>query len=154
MAAKKALPYGNYLRKTFWWLMGNTVFGLAPLLFMCIVYLVAQQKAGNSEISHLIHEGVIPFVCVAIMGSVLVDFALSGFAMKGWGILAVYICPCCIMSILCIEYLLVTLKIIDDSCFNLDSLTTIIVIGLSFVYCIFTKTNLYIKEDTRHEPIV
>ncbi|SRR6266700_996561 len=147
MAEEKHLLYRQYLTKTFFWVIGNAVFGLIPLIFMLTVYELGEKKIGIDEINHLIHEGVILFVSIAIMGSVFVDYALSGFKLKGIGVFAIYIFPLCIVAIISIDYLLIHLGIISNNCFSLSSKTTKFVVGLSFIYILFAKTSLYIKED-------
>jgi hypothetical protein len=143
--------YTQYLKKTFLWVVGNTIFGLAPLLFMCFVRLISGNKIGNSEIDSLIHEGAIPFLCCAIMGAIAVEFLLSGYLFRSVQIFAIYLYPLFILSIISIDYLFISLRIVTPQTFNLSSETSIFVIILSFGYCLFAKTKLYIKEGIQHE---
>jgi hypothetical protein len=55
------------------------------------------------------------------------------------------------MVLILTNYILVIMNVTDASCFKLNSWTSIIVIGLSALFCIFSKADLYIKEDIRHE---
>ncbi len=150
-SVEKEIPYSQYLKKSFFWVAGNALFGLTPLLFMQFVYLVSGFKVGGEEIKHLVHDGVVLFVCCAIMGAVLVEFVLSGYEMKISRSYKLLIIPGFIMLLLLTDYFLINLKAIDTSCFALDSWTSLIVIVLSFLFCTFNKANYYIKEDTRHE---
>ncbi len=141
--------YWHYLRKTTLWLVGNIVFGLAPLLFMCGVYMIAQKNVGANEIQTFIHEGVVLFVLCAIMGSILLDYALGGYSFTAMQIFTIFIFPFGILGILCLNYLFIKLKVITDDRFDLSSYTTILVVGLSLIYCLIAKTNLFIREDTK-----
>jgi hypothetical protein len=143
--------YWQYYRKSVSWVLGNAFFGLLPLLFMMFIQAVSEKKVGSEEIQHLIQDGVVLFVCCAIIGAVLVEFILSGQRLKistvyGWTAI-----PFSIFLIILTDYFLINLKAIDHSCFHLDSLTSKVVIGLTFVYCTFTKANLYLMEDTKHD---
>ena len=141
--------YKDYLRKTLWWLLGNIVFGLAPLLFMMIVYLTADQKIGAIEIHQFIHDGVVLFVLCAIMGSIMLDYAIGGYTFKSYQVFFIFIFPILILSMLCLNYLLIRIGYIKDDRFDLSSFTSILVTGLSLLYIIRAKTSLFIKEDTK-----
>lgn len=147
------VPYKQYVKKSLLWFVLNGACGVSPLLFMCFVFFISQRKVGHDEIKHLINDGVILFVCCAIMGSVLIDFLLGGFKVKGIAALAIIAIPGSVLVLISFDYLLFIMKIIDGTCFALSSLTTKCVIVISLFYCIFTKANLYIKEDTRHELV-
>jgi hypothetical protein len=142
-----AYPY--FLRKSVFWLIGNALFGLLPLIFMKFIFLMSDKKAGGEEIKHLIEDGVIQFVCCAICGASLVDLALSGEKMKiskayAWGII-----PVVIVGLLLTNYILIILKVIDHTCFHIGSNTSLIIISLTVIFCILVKTRLYIKEETK-----
>jgi hypothetical protein len=148
------LRYSYYLWKSLKWTVGNALFGLTPLLFMCLVYTLGIEKAHH-EIEHLILDGVIIFVSCAIMGAVLVDFALTDYALRSSGIFAIYMVPCFIVGIVCLNYLFINLKSVPVDRFSLSSPTTILVVLLSFFYCLFVKTHLFISElkTSSHEHI-
>jgi hypothetical protein len=113
---------------------------------MCLVYFLGLQKADH-EIEHLILDGVIVFVSCAIMGAVLVDFALTDYPLRSSGIFTIYMIPCAIVGIVCLNYLFINLKSVPVERFSLSSPVTVSVVLLSFFYCLFVKTNLYIKES-------
>ena len=138
----------NYVLKSINWYIGNFCFGIIPVIFMGLVYLMSNHKLGFDDMQKQIHEGVILFVCCAMMGGVLVDFLQSDFKWTGRQIFATFISPFAVMAILCIEYLFVVLNIINTDCFNISSFNSIFVVGFSFGYCIIFKTILLIKEDT------
>lgn len=147
----KDVPYYQYLIKSSKWVIGNSFFGLLPLLFILFINAVSGGKTGNEEISRLIHDGVILFVCCAIMGAVLIDYILLGIKQKIALTIGLLIIPGFIVILLLTDYTLIILKEIDNSCFNLSSNTSKIVIGLTIIFSIFTKASIFIKEDSRHE---
>ena len=150
---RKANEYRHYYFKAAKWFIGNIIFGLAPLLLIWVVYALSNGASGNDEMSHLIHDGVVLFVCISVMGAVVVEYMLSGFKSSGISIFGIYIFPLCILAIVSIDYMLIYLRIIDNTCFNIGSLTTKIIIFLSHIYSTFTKANLYILEDTKNDTV-
>jgi hypothetical protein len=108
---------------------------------------------GDDEMSHLIHDGVVLFVCCSIMGAVIVDFMLSDYLLKGAVIFAIYIFPLFLLGLISVDYLFIRLKIIDGSCFDPSSKTSIFVMGFSVIYSTLSKADLYIKEDSKHDNL-
>lgn len=147
----KITGYSKYFKKTLIWGIGNAVFGLAPLIFMCVILILTGHKIGHWEVDALIHEGLVPFVCCAIMGSVVVDFMLADLLFKPVQVFVVYVFPLFVLSIISIDFLLVTLGSISSQCFNLSSLTTIFVAIFSLGYCLFAKPYLHIEEDLQYD---
>lgn len=143
--------YWDYLRKTLYWLIGNLLFGLAPLLFMCVVYAIAEQKIGGPVIDQLVHDGVVPFVCCAIMGSILLDYALGGYSFTPYQVFTIFGFPIGILMILCLNYLFIRIHIVPEDRFDLFSYTSILVIVLSVVYSLVAKTHLFAREDTKYQ---
>ena len=144
----------NYWFKAFKWFMGNSMFGIFPLFLMLTVNTLTDGRAGEHEVNHLIYEGgVVLFVMIAIMGSVTVDYLLSGFTTSGLAVFAIYYFPLVILGFVSLEFVLICMKLLDKETFGLTSATTIIVVTLSFVYSTATKANLYIKEDSVHDSI-
>lgn len=146
---QQPIEYWPYFRKSIVWVFGNACFGLTPLLFMLFVNMVSGHKVGSEEISHLINDGVVLFVCCAILGAALIELMLSGMKMKISHAYSIGIVPLFILALILTDYFLINLKVIDTSCFMLSSGTSKIVILFSTVFCIFTKANLYIREATR-----
>ncbi len=140
-----------YSLTTVKWLLGNLGFGLAPLLFLLLVQSISSHKIGEEEIELLIRDGVVLFVLCAIMGSILVDYWLGGYMLTGSQIFFIFGSPFLLLAILCLTYLLVKLKIVDNNRFDLTSLTSIVFIVSSLIYCFISKTNLYIREATSNE---
>jgi hypothetical protein len=147
---KKDLTYGEYLWKTIKWLLGNLGFGLFPLIFMGILYVLSNHKIGGHEMDEQIYEGAVIFVFLAIIGAVGWDYYLSGIRYNGITRFMTNITPAAILFFVALNYLLIKLKIIEKDRFSLTSITSIVVFIASIVYIIFVKTNLYIKEDERN----
>jgi hypothetical protein len=145
------VTYWNYIKKSALWCLGNFLFGVSPIIFMWLVYILSRHKLGFQDMDKLIHEGGVLFVCCAMMGGVVVDFLQSSFSWRGRQIFVIFFSPLVVLGLLCLEYLFVVMGIINTDCFNISSLTSIFVIGFSLVYCILNKTTLLIKEDTQHE---
>lgn len=144
----RRVSHFEYYIKSFKWLLGNAVIGLSPLLFMLAIKIISERNICDEEIEHLISDGVILFVCCAIMGSILIDFILGGHKLSsGVKILVVYL-PLLILAFLLLDYFLMTQRMTTNT-FHLSTPVSKFVILFSFVYCIFSKTVLYMKEDTK-----
>jgi hypothetical protein len=139
--------YWEYLWKTTKWFVGNFLFGIAPIVFMTCIYVISEFKFGNIQIDSLVHEGVILFVLCAIMGSIALDYALGGYSFKGWEIFHIFIVPLGILLLVCLNYLLICLTILDPTRFDIASYTSWICYAISMGYIMLQKTNLLIKED-------
>lgn len=148
---KKQNSKVHYYYKALKWYIGNISFGLFPILLTLAFYAVSKKQEGLAELYHLIHDGVIIFVFIAVMGAVMVEYLISGFMTNGWEVFIIYIFPLLVLGLASLEYLLSFLKVIDGTCFALSSLTTKFICGYSFLYCIFIKANLYIKENIREQ---
>lgn len=141
--------YWHYYWKSFKWFLGNLVFGLIPVLLLLLVRYLTDGGSGSGEIGILIHEGVIHFLCIALMGAVLTESLLSGAKSSGIGIFALYMFPLLVLSFVSLEYLLVFLNKMNNACFEVTSPPTIIVFLLSFGYCSFGKASSYMDESTK-----
>ncbi|PWT95980.1 MAG: hypothetical protein C5B52_16690 [Bacteroidetes bacterium] len=144
------VSYKKYLLRTVQWLIGNFIIALCPLLFMLVIKLISNNKAGVDEYNRLIKDGAVLFVCCSMMGSVVIDYILGKHLLSGWKVLVIYFYPFAILSFLLMSYLLIYFKIIDTSYFNLDSKTSLLVIFFTISYCIFAKSNLLVQEDNGH----
>lgn len=142
------ITYRHYYWKSLKWFIGNLLFGLVPLLLMWLVEGLSHGNTGGDEINNILHEGVIHFLCIALMGAVMTEFLISGIKFGGFSVFAIYIFPLLVLSFVSLEYLLVYLKQTDNKCFDLRSTYTYVVFFLSFIYCTFIKASFYIKEDT------
>jgi hypothetical protein len=145
---KFKVTYFHYYVKSLKWFFGNMIFGLAPLLLMLMVESLTHGNTGGDEINNILHEGVIHFLGIALMGAVMTEYIISGIKFGGFPVFAIYIFPLIVLAFVSLEYLLVYLKKADSTCFDINSPYTFFVIFLSFLYCSFTKASFYIKEDT------
>lgn len=143
--------YWAYIRKSTIWYFANLGIGCAPLIFLGMVFMTSRGKMGFNDMDKQVHEGAILFVCVAMIGGIMLDFLQSEFKMRGRQIVVIVITPIMAISLLFLEYLFVILKIINTDCFNITSRSTIFVVLFSAIYCILNKTNLLIMEDINHE---
>lgn len=150
--SKKRPSYFAYLWKSTKWIVLNGIFATLPILLMCAIYMISEQKLGNEEIENLIYEGTVLFVCIAMVGAVLVDYILSGFRPMGFARAIIYLFPLIVLFLVTANYLLIHYKVVDVSRFMLNSRTSLIVISTSIAYMLFVKTDLYIKEDLNNDP--
>lgn len=148
-----ARSYLAYFRKTIQWFAGNLLFGLSPLIFMLSMWELSDHKLGGDQISDLIHEGVILFVLCAIMGSIMLDFALGGHLFNGYQVFTIFIIPLLLLAVICLNYLLISQTILNDDRFDIASFTTTSSACISISYCLFQKTNLYLREDRKRFKI-
>src|ERR1700753_1583731 len=102
----------GYILKSVYWYFGNLLFGCAPVIFLGLVYLTSQGKLGFDDMQRQIHEGAVLFVCVAMIGSVMVDFLQSGIKINGKQIIFIILAPIFLIEALFLQYLFVVLKII------------------------------------------
>jgi hypothetical protein len=133
-----------------YWYFGNLLFGCAPVIFLGLVYLTSQGKLGFDDMQRQIHEGAVLFVCVAMIGSVMVDFLQSGIKINGKQIIFIILAPIFLIEALFLQYLFVVLKIITIDCLNVTSGISVFVLCYSMVYCILNKTKLLINADTNY----
>jgi hypothetical protein len=147
----RKVNYYEYVWRSFKWTILNGALGLAPLIFMCIMSCMSEKDGFSHEITHLIRDGVHLFVCCALMGAVVVDFWLAGIPVSGMRLVFIYLMPVFVLIFLLFEYLLIYLRIAEAGNFYISSSTSIVVIGLSVLYCIFAKASLYANEDKKHE---
>jgi hypothetical protein len=140
-----------YVRKGILWYAGNLVFGSMPILFLGLVSWASQGKLGFDDMQKEIHKGAVLFVCISMMGGVMVDLLQSETKFSGQQIVAKILTPIFIMGVLLLEYLFIVLKIINTDCFNITSRSSVFLLGFSMMYCIVIKIKLSITEDTKYE---
>jgi hypothetical protein len=76
---KVEITIWRYLIKSVKWCLGNTIFGLAPLILLYIVFAMSHSSVFEDKINELISDGVILFVCCAITGAIVVEYWVSDF---------------------------------------------------------------------------
>src|SRR5688572_2082699 len=138
--------YWFFVRKSIKWTIGHAAFGLLPLIFMFCINLMSGRKAGNEAINRLFHDGIHLFVCCAVMGVIIVEIYLSHWVVKASHLIQLLSIPALIIVYILLDYILIELGTKEDSSFNPTSTQSIFVIILTFIFCIFTKANIYIRE--------
>lgn len=146
---KKPVTFFDYYKKTIKWMIGNTIIGLAPLLFLKLMNTMSKGRICEVAITRIIHDGVILFVCCAIMGSIVVDFILGGHKLQSGRYFLIIVIPVIVLALLLLAYFLMSLDQVSQNAFQVNTPVTISVIAFSIIYCIFAKTHLFIKEDTK-----
>jgi hypothetical protein len=147
----KQSEYRDYFYKSLVWWVENFLFGTTPILFMLLVYLLSEHKLGLEHMEKLIHEGNILFVCFAMVGGVLIDHLQSDFTWRGSQVFIIFIAPLAILGGLCLVYLFVVMNTISSGYFDISSVPTVFVLIFSMAYCIPSKINLLIQEETCYE---
>src|SRR5690606_20957817 len=94
----RKITYGHYYWKSLKWFIGNLLFGMVPLLLMWLVQELTHGLTGGDEINNLLHEGVIHFLCIALMGAVMTEFLISGVMFGGFSVFAIYVFPLLVLS--------------------------------------------------------
>ena len=49
----KKVTYWAYIKKSTFWYIGNFAFGVIPILFMCLVYVISRHKVGFEDMDKL-----------------------------------------------------------------------------------------------------
>jgi hypothetical protein len=136
----------NPLGKTIVWLLGNTFFGLAPLLLMIWIKKVSSNPNAAHEVYHLVNDGLILFVCCAIMGAVVVDILIFRHKFENIVSFALTLSPISVLFMVLLVYLLIIFKVLSESYFSTESWIYYFVIIFSVVYCTLAKYTMYKKE--------
>lgn len=140
--------FWEYYKNAFYWFAGNLVFGLFPLGLMILIEKGSNGKEGTEIIHHLIYQGgILVFVAIALMGAVSIDYALVGTKFTTPQVILIFIVPGCVMACVCLEYILVCFHVISEYALGISARKTYCLLLFSFLYCTFTKTNLYITEE-------
>src|SRR5215471_16488669 len=119
--SNKESQYLPYLTKAISWIIGNAAFGLFPMLFLSSVYYWSDKELGGKELDDFIYTGSVLFLCMALTGSVLTDFYLSGIRLNGFKRLITYVIPFNILYNVTINYFLVCFGYIDKERLSLTS---------------------------------
>lgn len=139
----------DYAARSLFWYVGNLAFGCIPVLFLAAVFWASDGKLGNEDMQRQIRGGAILFVCVAMIGGVMIDYLQSETRFSGYQIVFIVLTPILIIGIILLKYLFFVIKIIDVDCFKLTSGSSLFVVGFSIIYCISNKINLLIREDQK-----
>lgn len=124
------------------WFLGNSVIGLAPILFLIIIN-PALDKDQSNEISHHLKSGILLFVCCALMGDVIIEIIIEKISFNRWAIFTFYVSPFIILVSVCFMYLLKLLGHLRGDVFSSWSNVLAIVIVFTTGYCVSGKYRIY-----------
>lgn len=149
----KKNPFWKHFSNAFAWLAGVSFFGLSPLLFLEIINVMSEEDVAAKEINHLLKGRVILFAACAITGSVVFDFIVAEFKVKGWlPVFAIYVSPFCMLAYLFLKYSLVYVQFGHEHDLGPGILSTRLTVAFSILYCLIAKTIYYLKEENaRHQ---
>ena len=128
------------------WFFSNAIFGLAPLLALCLINPVLDKHQASSEIQKLMQGGIILFVCCALMGAVIIDILLDKMEFKKLAYFAFNVFPFILLGIICFLYILIILGHVNITLFSSFSKFYIFVIIFTIIYCSLGKYFLYLNK--------
>ena len=147
----RKITLGDYTVKSLKWCIGNALFAFFLIILLQVANWMSVDNTFNIKIHDMVQDGVIEFVCCAIVGAVMVEFWVAGFSYTTNEILLIFVTPIVMHALLALEYILMLLHVAAKESFTTNSWTCKIVITFSAIYCILGKTNYYIREDERYE---
>lgn len=132
----------NPYKQTLFWFLANTFFGLLP-----IVITYYNSKIDSTiifSVSDIIKQIVIPFYCISLSASAMIDFHISNIDKNSKVTMLYYIFP----FIICILTLPLYQKYIKQEVINEDILYRfqIPILALTFLYCSIAKYKLFVLE--------
>lgn len=133
------------------WMIGNTILGLMPLIFLKFSAGLVTNKENLKillqESDKLLQSGIIFFVSSALMGSTIMDILLNPkLQFHRVAFFAINASPIILMIFTCFFYLLSILEIIDTNFFVKYTKFYIFVIGFTILYCLYGRFLIYQKE--------
>ena len=139
------MPIAKALKYTFFYVLINAFFGLAPL------WLILDATLYNFKVNYeeVIKEGMIMFFCIAIIGGISFDYSISGKQHKSP--IARYltiIMPLVALILVAINFvqLKINNSVIESSIKNINTIQWYIVVA-TIIYCFVVKTFIFINED-------
>lgn len=139
---------------TFYWLIGNAIFSLFPLLIIYYIKVLGANNSGiNDELYNLLKGGIIIFFSCSLMGSIAIDLiiagSLDGLARRRKLLFKLVLVqmPFVILIGLVVIYLLVLLKQIDKDYLMLGSPFIVFSIIYSGLYAVVYKFYNFGKEE-------
>lgn len=139
------------------WCVWNVVAGLSPFLiiiFVAGILLTKNDPVSADEIKHLSNDCVVLFFCSAMMAEVTVEAFLCKVKFSKYS----YFGFCCssfmIMGLVGIIYAVLIFGRFNIKAFNQLNFMGIfqtIIIGFSFLYCLFIKSVLFYEEDKNYQ---
>lgn len=142
------------LWKAILWSIGNIFFGLCPFIVVGVLYIFGlNENAANvakHEFWHIINDGAVVFFCCAMMGAIAVDMFLARRHFRSLGYV-IFVIVLAVFLLFCVVIVYVILLYGGTKGQGFRDLPRFqeIIVGISFVYIIFTKSSLLIKEKTK-----
>lgn len=137
---------------TFWWLINNSFFGLAPLIIASILYFVKGQSLAN--LSKMIDEGIILFFCAAICGSAMVDYTLCEKRFKKRNEYIINVSPYILLLVIGVIFSELFSSSISVVQRNKLILWQYVIIVISLIYVFIIKTVIFISEEKNNRDNV
>jgi len=145
----KPISKGRCLFRSALWFISNALFGLAPLLSLCLVNPILSKHSALEEIHKLMQGGTILFVCCALMGAVIIDILIENVNFKSKvSFFAFNVAPFLLLGIICFLYIMIIVGEVNESVFTTFSKFYIFVIIFTIGYCTFGKYFIYLKTHT------
>lgn len=134
------------LGKAFSWFLANAAFGLAPLIFLCLINPILIKHEASHEIHELIRGGTVLFVCCALMGAAVIDMVQSKMKFGKLAYFTFNILPFVLLGIICLLYLLIILGHVDEKIFTSLSGFYVFIILFTIFYSTLAKYFLFCNE--------
>jgi hypothetical protein len=132
------------------WYFWNMIFGIAPFLIFGYLWVSINDKVLSEtvklEIVHLIRDLIFIFYCLAMAGSVSLDFLFCKYKYPFYIYFLMGVIPCAVFGVVALNYSVLILNKLELA--NITKLFIIqaIVFVIVSIFCIFVKTNLLTKE--------
>lgn len=155
------IKYLSYLRKSFFWLFFNSLFGLFPLILVSTAWFFSNDKILLHDLHSLIKDGTIMFVCITMVGAVYIDYYLSKHVVSNnLGRFAFFFFPLMLSFPVAVKFLVMHIK--QENCssidnklpaegFELNSELSIIIITFTIMYSVFAKASLYLRDEIKKQ---
>jgi hypothetical protein len=133
------------------WYFWNMIFGIAPFLIFGYLWVSINDKVLSEtvklEIVHLIRDLIFIFYCLAMAGSVSLDFLFCKYKYPFHIYFMMGVIPCAVFGVVALNYSVLILNKLELA--NITKLFVIQAIAFVIVsiFCIFVKTNLLTKEQ-------
>ena len=132
------------------WYFWNMIFGIAPFLIFGYLWIsindAVLSETVKLEIVHLIRDLIFIFYCLAMAGSVSLDFLFCKYRYPFNIYFLMGVIPMAVFGVVALNYSVLILNKLDLA--NIRKLTIIqgIVFVIITIFCIFVKTNLLTRE--------
>jgi hypothetical protein len=136
--------------KAFVWYLWNMIFGIAPFLIFGYLWISIDDKAlcetVKLEMFHLVRDLIFIFYCVAMAGSVSLDFLFCKYKYPFHIYFLMGVIPCSVFGLVALNYSILILNKLEGTSILKLILSQAVVFAIISIFCIFVKTNLLTKE--------